>query len=63
MEQGKIVWEGKHIGERSNSEYNILLYQIEDLFVEVFYDKQANAIKKFESFTRHQLLDIYLPKN
>lgn len=63
MEQGKIVWEGKHIGERSISEYHILLYMIEDLFVEVVYDKQANVIKKFEAFTKHQLLDIYLPKN
>ena len=63
MEQAEVVWEGKLIGHRYDKEHKILLYKIDDLFVEVFYHSEYNVIRKFEAFTEQELLDIYLPKN
>ena len=63
MEQAEVIWEGKLIGTREDKIHSILLYKIVDLYVEVFYHKQYNVIRKFEAFTEHELLDIYLPKN
>lgn len=63
QEQAEIVWKGKHIADREEKEYSILLYQYNDLYIEVYYHKQYNTIRKFEAFTKDELLDIYLPKN
>ncbi len=63
MEQAETVWEGIMIGTRSDKEHSILLYKIDNLYVEVFYHKQYNVIRKFEAFSATELLDIYLPKN
>lgn len=61
--QAEVIWSGKHISNRKEGVYKILLYQILDLFVEVFYCGDENNIYKFQPFTRHELLDHYLPKN
>jgi len=63
MEQAEAVWEGVHMGNREDKEHRILLYKIDNLFVEVYYHKEYNVIRKFEAFTEMELLDIYLPKN
>lgn len=63
MEQAEFVWEGKYIGYREDEDHKILLYKVEDLFVEVYYHKEYNVIRKFAAFTEHELLDDYLPKN
>lgn len=34
MEQAESVWEGKHIEDRKDKEYNIVVYQIRELYVE-----------------------------
>ena len=62
-EQAEVIWEGKHIADRQDEDHNILLYQIKDLYVEVYYHKEYNVIRRFEAFTKDELLDIYLPKN
>lgn len=36
MEQAKLIWEGKHIADRIDGEHNVLLYKVDDLYVEVF---------------------------
>lgn len=59
MEQAEIVWEGKHIADREDAEHSILLYEYKDLFVEVYYHKEHNDIRKFNAFNRKELLDIY----
>jgi hypothetical protein len=40
MEQQEAIWEGVHIGERSDPEHWVLLYHLGDFYVEVFYHKE-----------------------
>jgi hypothetical protein len=63
MEQAEVIWEGKHVADRQDKDHHILLYKIDDLFVEVYYSKEHNVIVKFNAFSKNELLDIYLPKN
>ena len=51
------------IEDRQDKEHQILLYKIDDLYVEVYYSKEDNFITKFNPFSQNELLDIYLPKN
>ena len=62
-EQAENVWEGVHVAGREDDEHNILLYKIDDLFVEVYHHKKYNVIRRFLAFSKNELLDIYLPKN
>jgi hypothetical protein len=63
MEQAEVIWEGRHIADREDKEHHILLYKIDELFVEVHYSKDHNVIVTFNAFSKNELLDIYLPKN
>ena len=63
MEQAKVIREGKHIADRQDKDHHILLYKIDDLYVEVYYSKEHNYITKFNPFSNSELLDLYLPKN
>jgi hypothetical protein len=63
MEQAEVIWEGKHVADRQDKERQTLLYKIDDLFIEVYYNKEDNIIVKFKAFSESELLDIYLPKN
>ena len=63
QELAAAIWEGKHVADRQDKEHHILLYKIDDLFVEVYHHKEYNVIRKFRAYTEHELLDIYLPKN
>ena len=58
-EQAETVWKGKHIADRKDEEHNILLYQIDDLYVEAYYHIGYNVLRKFNSFSRKELLEIY----
>ena len=59
MEQAELVWEGKHIADREDKEHGILLYQYKNLYIEVYYHKEYNTIRRFNAFSRVELLDIY----
>lgn len=61
-EQAEIVWSGTHIGERFDEKHSILLYQIDSFYVEVFYHRDDNAIKRFRSFSSVNQLEPYLQK-
>jgi len=63
QEQAELVWDGEFKGTREDPEHTILLYKIRELYVEVYYHKKYNVIRKFDAFTAKELLDIYLPKN
>lgn len=63
QEQAETVWEGKHVADWQDDEHNILLYKINDLFVEAYYHRDLNVLRKLRAYTEHELLDIYLPKN
>ncbi len=61
-EQAEVTWEGVHIANRFDGVYKILLYQIngmESFYVEVYYHKEDNAIRKLRPFKSMELLDLY----
>jgi len=51
MEQAEAVRSGTHIGERKYEEFDILLHQIDSFYVEVFYYRQYNVIRRLRSFS------------
>ncbi len=62
MEQAEAIWDGVHIGTREDDEHKILLYQInstESFYVEVFYHKEYNVIRRFRPFKTTELLELY----
>lgn len=60
MEQAEAVWDGTHIGERFDEEYNILLYQIDNFYVEAYYHREYNVLRRFRSFSSIDQLSTYL---
>jgi hypothetical protein len=60
MEQAESIWDGVFLGDRKDSEHRILLYQIDDFYVEVFYHIEYNTIRRFRSFSSTNQLDPYL---
>lgn len=62
MEQAEVVWDGALIGDRQDDVYNILLYQIDNFYVEVYYHKEHEVIKKLRSFSSTEQLQPYLEK-
>lgn len=48
--QAEAVWNGVFIADRETKEYRILLYAIDALYVQVFYDNICNQIKRFRPF-------------
>jgi hypothetical protein len=60
-EQAIALWDkGVHLGERFNGEHNILLYQMDGFYVEVFYHPDCNAIVRIRSFKSTGQLLPYL---
>ena len=62
MEQIEAIWDGVFVADREDNEHEILLYQIDAFYVEVFYHKAYNVIRKFRSFSSTDQLDTYLNK-
>lgn len=60
MEQSEAIWSTLHIGERRDSEHNILLYQRDDFYIEVFHHKEYNVIRRIRSFKSITKLEPYL---
>ena len=51
MEQAQAVWNAVHIGERWEEEHNILLYQVDSFYVEVYHHKEYNVIRRMRSLS------------
>jgi len=50
-EQVELLWyNGEQIGRRKEDDYLILLYQVEEFYVEVFYHRKERVIKSYMSF-------------
>jgi hypothetical protein len=60
MEQAEAIWDGKHIGSRYDKEDSILLYRVENIYVEVYYNQTQNIIRKFIPYSRIEDLMPYL---
>ena len=63
MEQAEAVWEGKLAGTRIEGEYRILLYKIDDFYVEAWYHVEHNVLKKFRPFKTRKFLQPYFNSN
>lgn len=46
-EQMETVWGAVFVANRADNENEILLYQVDSFYVEVYYNKEYNRIKKF----------------
>ena len=62
IEQAEAVWDGVHIGERLDGEFEILLYHIDSFYVEVYYNREYNTISKLRSFSSIDQLYPYVRK-
>lgn len=45
MEQAEAIWNGVFIDTREDKNHQILLYQIDEFYVEVYYHKELNVIR------------------
>jgi hypothetical protein len=59
-EQACAVWNGQYITDRVDGDMSLLLYSVDDFFVEVIYEGEHNKIIVFNSFIARNLLDPYL---
>lgn len=48
LEQQEAIWEGKLIADTEDGEHKILLYQIDSFYIEVYYHKEYNVIRKYK---------------
>ena len=48
QKQTELVWAGKHIGQRQDEDYIIMLYKNDGLYIEVFLHKKHQVIKKLQ---------------
>jgi hypothetical protein len=55
-----VVLSGEEIAERSTDSYNIILVQLENFYVEVYCDKDFEAIISFHAFDSLEELNPYL---
>jgi hypothetical protein len=52
--------EGVYIGKRKQGKHSVLLYQLDDFYVEVYYRKYRCYIAAIRCFTSTVLLEPYL---
>lgn len=59
MEQQEAIWEGTFVGNREDGEHKIALYKIDAFYVEVYYHKEYNVIRKYRPFDDTESLAVY----
>lgn len=59
MEQAEAIWSGKQVAMRADDVHDILLYQIDGFYVEVYYHREYNVIRKFEPIASKDQLLFY----
>ena len=62
-QQVESIWSGTRVAIRRDEEYEIVLIQIDGLFVEVFFDMTYEEIKKIQAIGNINELLIYLKPN
>lgn len=55
-----LLAEGVLVAERFYKEFTILLYQLQEFYVEVYYHKTYEVIQGFRSFENLSALDPFL---
>ena len=59
-QQAKAIWSGTRVATRCDEGHEIVLYQIDGLFVEVFFDMTYEELIKIEAIGNVNQLLIYL---
>jgi hypothetical protein len=59
-QQAKAIWSGTRVATRCDEEHEVVLYQIDGLFVEVFFDMTYEELIKIEAIGNVNQLLIYL---
>ena len=63
MEQVEVLWEfGVQIADRDEGEHKLILYQIDAFYVEVWYHKEYDVVRKYRAFSSMDILEPYLDK-
>ena len=61
MEQADVIMEkGVLVGKRTNGFYNILLFQVDSFYAEIYYHSHFNVIIKIRTFSNTDALEPYL---
>lgn len=61
--QTDVIWEeGVFLDRRKDGFYNILLFQLDEFYTEIYYHAHFNVIIKIVSFSDTDLLAPYLDK-
>ena len=60
MQQAEAIWSGVHIADQEDQEHKILLYQIDSFYVELYYHKELNVIRRFRPFNSVDQLQPYI---
>jgi len=61
--QTDVIWEkGVYLDRRKEGYHNVLLFQLDDFYTEIFYHTHFNVIIKISSFSDTDLLAPYLVK-
>lgn len=59
--QTDVIWEtGVFLSRRTEGYHNVLLFQVEGFYTEVWYHAHFNVIIKIESFSDTERLEPYL---
>lgn len=59
-QKADAVWDGTYLGDRQEDDCNILLFEVDSFYVEVYYHKKFNNVTRFRSFITTDLLEPYL---
>jgi len=63
MEQVEALWEyGVQIADRDEGEYKLILCQIDAFYVEVWYQKEYNVVRKYRASSSMDILGPYIDK-
>ena len=61
LEQHETLWDnGVMIGGRKDDEHNVVLYQVFSFYVELYYHREYNVIRRLRSFSDTECLDAYI---
>jgi hypothetical protein len=61
VEQFEILYNyGVHISDRADDDYCIILFQLHSFYVELYFNIQENALKKFVCFANVDFVEPYL---
>lgn len=62
-EQALLTWKaGTYLAQYFDGIFNVLLFQVEGFYVEVYYHSKLDFIYSYNSFTSTDLLEPYLSR-